>query len=163
MATYGKLFNINSIMTPDDNGHQRKNRLQHPYRPLQTDVLCGRGKKFINHEGNKTLRALVKQLSPKYNKLDANGKRLLQIEIHNKITSNGNFIILNDNNWVNVEKKDALRKIAQHFRTVRTENCSPPKLTFTRPKFPNCTKQSFPSSTRLIRLSTKKFSTYSKA
>ena len=150
-------------MTPDDNGHQRKNRLQHPYRPLQTDVLCGRGKKFINHEGNKTLRALVKQLSPKYNKLDANGKRLLQIEIYNKITSNGNFIILNDNNWVNVEKKDALRKIAQHFRTVRTENCSPPKLTFTRPKFPNCTKQSFPSSTRLIRLSTKKFSTYSKA
>ena len=115
MATYGKLFNINSIMTPDDNGHQRKNRLQHPYRPLQTDVLCGRGKKFINHEGNKTLRALVKQLSPQYNELDRKGKRLLQIDIYiyiyTKTTSTGNFIILKGNHWVNLSKELAIKKL----------------------------------------------------
>ena len=91
------------------------------HNPLPTDVLYGRGKKFINHEGNHNLRALVKQFSPEYDQLDNKGKRGIQLQLYDKVTSSGKFITLKNNNWIEVEKKRAIRKIAQHFRSIRLE------------------------------------------
>ena len=89
--------------------------------PISTDVLCGRGKKFINHPGNQNLRALVKQLLPHYDQLDNTGKRSLQLNVYAKATLDGKFMTLKDDRWIELQKKDALQKILQHFRTAHSE------------------------------------------
>ena len=94
------------------------------HNPLPTDVLCGRGKKFINHEGNQNLRALVKQFSPEYDQHTDKGKSAIQLRIYNKVTSSGKFITLNNNNWIEIEKTRAIRKIGQHFCTICCTICS---------------------------------------
>ena len=85
--------------------------------PHPTDVLCGRGKKIFDHEGNQNLRAMVKPLQPEYDKLDKKGKKLIRLQVYEKVT--GKFIKLENNNWIEIDEKSALEKIAQHFRSVR--------------------------------------------
>ena len=81
-----------------------------------TDVLCGRGKKFFDHEGNQNLRATVKLLKPEYDTLDKKGKRSIQLQVFDKVI--GKFIKLENNKWIEISQKRALEKIAQHFRSI---------------------------------------------
>ena len=78
-----------------------------------TDVLCGRGKKFFDHEGNQKLREAVKLHKSQYDTLDTldkKGKRLTQLKVFD--TVNGKFIKLENHKWIEISHKRALEKIA---------------------------------------------------
>ena len=84
-----------------------------------TNVLCGRGKKFFDHEGNQKLREAVKLHKSQYDTLDTldkKAKRLIQLKVFH--TVNGKFIKLENHKWIEISHKRALEKIAQHFRSI---------------------------------------------
>ncbi len=86
-----------------------------------TDVLCGRGRGVLNHAGNIMLRSHVKQLLPTYNKSDDKSKKEIQIQVYEQVIACGQFLIKKDSQFVPLPKSDALKKIAQLFRTQRKQ------------------------------------------
>ena len=53
--------------------------------------------------------------------MDRTGKRSQQLDGYTKATLSGKFITLKDNKWMELQKKDALQKILQHFCTACSE------------------------------------------
>ena len=84
-------------------------------RVNENDVLCRRGKKDVNHPGNLRFRALIKQHLPLYNSLPKKAKRSLLNCVYDDIALDGKFRQIFNGQWIEVDHKTALHKIAQAF------------------------------------------------
>ena len=84
------------------------------------DVLVGRGNHTKNHSGNKYYRALVSAVKDIYTDYPKDRKQLISELIYDCIKSldpPGLFVQeYHADKWVEVTKKDALRKISQALR-----------------------------------------------
>lgn len=118
---FDQHHNNNNTMTFDKPSKQ-KTFLPADYKPCATDVLCGRGKEYYHHPGNKRFRSLVELSLPGYtnapNKLH---KTMIVKGIIETIRESGSGFVreMEDGSWVEIGDHCAREKVGQTFRQLR--------------------------------------------
>lgn len=99
-----------------------KTLLPSDYSPCSADVLCGRGKEYYDHPGNKRFRQLVELSLPQYaNAPSKLHKTFIVKGIIETIRESGSgFVrVLEDGSWVDIGDHSAREKVGQTFRQLR--------------------------------------------
>jgi hypothetical protein len=91
--------------------------------PAAFDVLCGRGKPFQEHQGNKRMRQIVNELKERYQCVPRNRKVLVAEEVIGRIKEKGGrFLKLSGRDyWVEVSHPTSLEKVSHSFRTLKRD------------------------------------------
>lgn len=88
--------------------------------PTDTDVICGRGKKVFDHEGNQNFRCIVMGKLPEYKLAVSKAQKSAVVSsVFDEVTMEGHFIKQNPHTdmWYVVSESAAREKISQ---------CKPP-------------------------------------
>ena len=90
--------------------------------PLNSDILCGKGKPFQLHVGNLMMQNLVEGLLSEYNSRTKAGKTRLIHEIVQKLNSErgSRFLAKDLGVWMEVSDDIATSKVSQLFRSRKT-------------------------------------------
>lgn len=91
--------------------------------PGPYDVICARGKAAWNHSGNKHFRALIKQNTARYSRVQSKLQRSgIVTEIVDVIRSKGNGFVKQEDDgtgrWIEVGNLLARERVGQHFRNA---------------------------------------------
>mmetsp|Transcript_32729 Transcript_32729/g.48467 ORF Transcript_32729/g.48467 Transcript_32729/m.48467 type:complete len:208 (-) Transcript_32729:13-636(-) len=97
--------------------HQGRNDLPIDFQPSNYDVICGRGKKFYNHFGNKLFRKTVALHLEEYSKASTKlDKSIIVSTILHSVRSKGDFVKLEQGRWRNVDDEFARERVGQTLR-----------------------------------------------
>jgi hypothetical protein len=87
----------------------------HMVEPSNNDILCGRGKAFLNHEGNKRFRDIVSKNTSAYIKASKRAKRseVVKAVLNETINTGARFLIRSENKqkWYDGGMKVAMKKV----------------------------------------------------
>jgi hypothetical protein len=89
-------------------------------KPGEFDILCGRGRSFQDHSGNRVLRQLVKLHSDTYRKAKRSHKALTPSNIVAAFNDSGNqFLKCDDKDefWEAIDHEVAKEKVSHCFRS----------------------------------------------
>jgi hypothetical protein len=97
------------------------------------DVICGRGKPYQEHPGNKQMRQLVKELNGRYQTAVHNQKVFVAEEVLRGIKDLGGRFLKKqaEKYWVEVSHSVAVEKISHSFRAMRRKGKSIPRQSAT--------------------------------
>jgi hypothetical protein len=96
-------------------------------KPGEFDILCGRGRSFQEHSGNRVLRQMVKLHSERYRRAQRRQRAQIASEIVAAFNATGNhFLKNNDKNgiWEEIDDEVAREKVAHCFRSSPRVPCS---------------------------------------
>jgi hypothetical protein len=83
--------------------------------PSNNDILCGRGKSFLNHEGNKRFREIVSKYANAYIKASKRTKRseVVKVVLNETINTGARFLKRSENKqeWYDGGMKVAMEKV----------------------------------------------------
>jgi hypothetical protein len=118
-----------STTTPQNNGAYTV------IQPGEFDILCGRGRSFQDHSGNRVLRQVVELHMERFKTAKRSHKAPIASEIVAAFKANGNHFLKQDDAsecWEEINKEDAKEKVSHCFRSrskillsSRTSFCSP--------------------------------------
>ena len=101
-------------------------------QPNLLDVLCGRGKRFQTHLGNKVLHSIVDMHAPRYHSAPKNQKRKIAQELVEGIKANkSRFLQIHDEEadvWIEVNDEIAKDKVSHCFRSSRRRDLAGQQL-----------------------------------
>ena len=114
---------MNMMRIRDTIGLQRREAV---LIPLNSDILCGKGKPFQLHVGNLMMQNLVEELLGEYSERNKSGKTRLIQEIVQKLKDDrgSRFLSKDQGVWLEVADDVAVAKVSQLFRSRRLVNKS---------------------------------------
>lgn len=102
--------------------YHQKTKLPNDFFPSSGDVICARGKKALEHLGNKKFRALVKSYIPLYSDCQSRSQKSNVVsKIMDEVCSaspEGGFVKKINGTWYQVSDRHAREKIGQTFRDL---------------------------------------------
>jgi hypothetical protein len=110
-----QIGSLRTIMQKNDGVHKVKKQ-----KPGEFDILCGRGRSFQDHSGNRILRQLVKLHSKKYRRAKRSHKAQIASEIVAAFNASGNHFLKHDDKdeiWEAIDDEVAKDKVSHCFRS----------------------------------------------
>jgi hypothetical protein len=120
--------------------------------PGQSDVLLGRGRPIMNHQGNVRMRELVGSNLGRFNATtDKHARTAIIEEVVMEIQASGGRFLKEDHQnmngfWVEVDQQAAFQKVGIYFRDLRCSIGAPPAATAVYLNSTNSSSSSFPPS-----------------
>ena len=92
--------------------------LPQSWQPTPTSIICGRGRLALEHDGNRSLKALVKCHLKSYAecKCKFQKSKIVSGIVETVRKANGTFVKFVDDGWVQVSDRHAREKVGQIFR-----------------------------------------------
>jgi hypothetical protein len=90
--------------------------------PGEFDILCGRGRSFQEHSGNRVLRQMVKLHSERYKRAQRRQRAQIASEMVAAFNATGNHFLkqkVKDEVWEEIDSEVATEKVAHCFRSSR--------------------------------------------
>ena len=116
----------------DQQSHKNKNRISSADEDITfhpNDVLFGRGKSVVEHDGNSRFRNLVSEYAEEFDKASRHEKTLLTETIVHQIKMSGARFLKRDDGgeWEEVDHETARKKVAHAFRNRRKVSYASPR------------------------------------
>jgi hypothetical protein len=112
-----QIGSLRTITQKNDGVLQHKVKKQ---KPGEFDILCGRGRSFHDHSGNRILRQLVKLHSERYRRAKRSHKAPIASEIVAAFNASGNHFLKHDDKneiWEAIDDKVATEKVSHCFHS----------------------------------------------
>ena len=90
--------------------------------PSPFDVISGRGRSLMSHQGNRVLRNLVEEHMDTYQKASRQDKKEVSSEVVSLIKSKGRFLKEHIHGWVEIDEVAARLKVSHAFRDLRSSS-----------------------------------------
>lgn len=94
--------------------------LEPGFEPTQIDIICARGRRAYNHEGNQAFRKVLEQNLDKYKSATTKQQKTIVVNaLLDEIKEKSQFVRkLTDGKWIQVPEHVAKEKIGQGFRDL---------------------------------------------
>ena len=90
--------------------------------PSPFDVISGRGKSLIGHQGNRILRNLVQEHIDSYEEADRQDKKMVSSNVVDLIKKKGRFLKEQSHGWMEIDEVAARLKVSHAFRDFRASS-----------------------------------------
>jgi hypothetical protein len=110
-----QIRSLRTTMQNNDGVHKVKKQ-----KPGEFDILCGRGRSFQDHSGNRVLRQLVRLHSERYRRAKRSHKAPIASEIVAAFNASGNHFLKHDGKneiWEAIDDEVAQKKVSHCFRS----------------------------------------------
>eukprot|EP00339_Tiarina_fusa_P019433 CAMPEP_0117058732 /NCGR_PEP_ID=MMETSP0472-20121206/40798_1 /TAXON_ID=693140 ORGANISM="Tiarina fusus, Strain LIS" /NCGR_SAMPLE_ID=MMETSP0472 /ASSEMBLY_ACC=CAM_ASM_000603 /LENGTH=183 /DNA_ID=CAMNT_0004776167 /DNA_START=228 /DNA_END=775 /DNA_ORIENTATION=- len=105
----------------DDDDNTSSIKLIH--KPIDADVLCGRGRAIRAHPGNQLYISLIQDKKTEYSDAAKGWKQEIVRKVVDAIRDQkGRFLQRQGNYWMDIGEQKALAKTAQAFRDFKSED-----------------------------------------
>ena len=108
-----------AILSSPHNGKRMNNHFAVIITPRPMDVLLGRGRALMKHQGNLRLRKLVEAKFKYYNVCAQDKRKFISCSIVQEIKESGRFLKQEGRSWVVVSDETARLKVSHVFRGCR--------------------------------------------
>ena len=110
--------NIQKSSSSSRSGHPAK--FPNTYRLSEFDIMCGRHKKALHHEGNRKFRALISTFLPRYFQYSGRVDRaILALDIMEAVGKSGGYFLKQNRDsgeWVELNEKEKRNKVGHALR-----------------------------------------------
>ena len=90
--------------------------------PGPFDVISGRGRSLMSHQGNKVLRNLVEEHLGAYQEASRQDKKVVSSQVVELIKKKGRFLKEHLHGWVEIDDVAARLKVSHAFRDLRASS-----------------------------------------
>jgi hypothetical protein len=107
----------------DDDDNNSNNNIKLIHKPIDADVLCGRGRAIRSHPGNQLYITLIQDKKTEYSDAAKGWKQEIVRKVVDAIRDQkGRFLQRQGNYWMDIGEPKALAKTAQAFRDFKSED-----------------------------------------